>query len=176
MVPNIWKHAAVLTVGIILLLGLPLLKVKNVFSGASTDAVSSASVIIEQPSGNYIVLIEKDIHSDEKKLEAWVDFFSGGDFTYLFEDIVCSVSSSDPGATNMAKSFQSRLPENQMRIQMEDATLLTSRIEYGKYDVVILSEEMAEKSGIDAEKCKENAMVIHIGSENNLQSGSDGEM
>ena len=161
MVPNIWKHAAALTAGILLLLGLPLSRAENIFNSGDTDAVSSASVILDQPSGRYLELIGKKLHPTEKNLKEWENFFSGGDFTYLFDDIVCSVTSSDPAAVEMAKSFQSRLPENQMRIQVEDATLLASRIEHGKYDIVILSQEMAEKNGFNEEKCKSDAVAIY---------------
>jgi galactitol-specific phosphotransferase system IIB component len=44
----------------------------------------------------------------------------------------------------MAQSFQSRLPEKQMSVQTENATLLMSRADCGKYDIIILSKEFAE--------------------------------
>lgn len=183
MVPNIWKHAAALTVGISLLLGLPLSQSKNILNNGYADAVSGASVILDQPSGRFLVLIGKNLHPSENKLKAWEEFFSGGDFTYLFEDVVCSVTPSDPSAVEMAKSFQSRLPDNQMKIQMEDATLLASRIEHGKYDIVILSSEMAEKNGFNEEICKNDASVIQVGStdndasaESDMQSKSERQM
>jgi galactitol-specific phosphotransferase system IIB component len=50
----------------------------------------------------------------------------------------------DTGALTMAQSFQSRLPEKQMSIQTEDATLLMSRADQGKYDIIILSKEFAK--------------------------------
>jgi galactitol-specific phosphotransferase system IIB component len=54
------------------------------------------------------------------------------------------VASGDSGALTMAQSFQSRLPEKQMSVQTENATLLMSRADCGKYDIIILSKEFAE--------------------------------
>jgi galactitol-specific phosphotransferase system IIB component len=78
-------------------------------------------------------------------LDTWVQFFSGQEISYLFEDISCSVASGDSGALTMAQSFQSRLPEKQMSVQTENATLLMSRADCGKYDIIILSKEFAER-------------------------------
>jgi hypothetical protein len=110
----------------------------------TVDTVSSASVIIDQPSGNYIVLINQTLHTNQDNLNTWVRFFSGEEISYLFEDISCSVASGDSGALTMAQSFQSRLPEKQMSVQTENATLLMSRADCGKYDIIILSKEFAE--------------------------------
>jgi hypothetical protein len=140
------KHILVVLAGVALLLGLPFLTTdyaRNLGSG-HTDAVSSASVIIDQPSGNYIVLINQDLHTNQENLNTWVRFFSGEEISYLFEDISCSVAAGDAGALTLAQSFQSRLPEKQMSIRTENATLLMSRADCGKYDIIILSREFAE--------------------------------
>jgi hypothetical protein len=102
-------------------------------------------VIIDQPSGDYIVLINQNLHTNRDNLYTWVQFFSGQEISYLFEDISCSVAAGDSGALTMAQSFQSRLPEKQMSVQTENATLLLSRADCGKYDIIILSSEFAER-------------------------------
>jgi hypothetical protein len=140
------KHALVVLAGVALLLGLPFLATdyaQSMIKG-TVDTVSSASVIIDQPSGNYIVLINQTLHTNQDNLNTWVRFFSGEEISYLFEDISCSVASGDSGALTMAQSFQSRLPEKQMSVQTENATLLMSRADCGKYDIIILSKEFAE--------------------------------
>ena len=114
------------------------------------DAVTSASVIIEQPGGNYIVLINERLHPDDEVLADWVNFFSGQEISVIFEDISCSVASSDPGAKTMGDSFRSRLPENQMTLQTENSTLLLSRMEHNLFDIVIMSEEFAEANNPSA--------------------------
>lgn len=146
---KIVRHLAVLTTGAVLIFGLPLFSYGHLpvwYQGA--DAVSGASVILAQPSGDYVVYINRGLHSKAGSLETWENFFSGGDFTYSFEDIVCSVPQSDTGAMDMAESYQSRLPENQMRVQAEDMTLLLSRLENGKFDVAILSKEAADAGDV----------------------------
>lgn len=141
----ILKHGLLILTGVFLTLGLPFIRT-DYFSAlvSGVDAVTSASVILDQPSGEYVILINRALHSDAENLEDWITFFEGGDILYIFEDIACSVAKGDSGGEDMAKSFQSRLPENQMSLQTEDATLLMSRADCGKFDIIILSKEYAE--------------------------------
>lgn len=143
---KILKHFGIIIASLVLLLGVPLVctgKAGSLFSG-DLDAVSSASVILDQPSGNYIILINKELHQNEDNLNQWITFFSGGEILYIFEDISCSVANADVSGLELAKSFQSKLPENQMQIVTEDATLLMSRADKGLYDIIIMSAEFAE--------------------------------
>jgi hypothetical protein len=142
-----FKHTLVVLTGVALLLGVPFLTTDYAESlrSGTVDTVSSASVIIDQPSGDYIVLINQAQHTNQDNLNTWVQFFSGEEISYLFEDISCSVADGDTGALTMAQSFQSRLPEKQMSVQTENATLLMSRADCGKYDIIILSREFAER-------------------------------
>ena len=50
------------------------------------------------------------------------------------------------------KSFQSRLPENQMSVRLEDITLMLSKAQYGRFDVILMSREIYEASGAADEK------------------------
>jgi hypothetical protein len=163
---NIFRHMGIVLAGVILLLGVPFLKTDyfKKLSNEDVDAVTSASVVIEQPSGEYVVLINRELHTDADNLSTWISFFSGEEISYLFEDISCSVIEGDTGALTMAKSFQSRLPEKQMSVYTEDATLLMSRADHGKYDVIIISKEYAESYGaVTAEGT--NTILINIDSE-----------
>jgi hypothetical protein len=151
-----------------LLLGIPFLSTdyfQSMIKG-ETDAVSSATVVIDQPSGDYIVLINKTLHTNEENLNTWIRFFGGEEISYLFEDISCSVISGDTGALTMAQSFQSRLPERQMSVQEEDATLLMSRADNGKYDIIIISKEFAQS--YDAVTAEGESTVLL-----NIAGGSD---
>ena len=149
---KVLRHIAVVTSGLFLLIGLPLIvsgKAGELLSG-KTDAVSSATTITEQPSGEYVILINRDIHSDPAALEAWKAFFAAGDtdgIVDLFEDISCTVSSSDPAGLETARSFMSRLPENQMKLRTEDGTLMLSKACHGRFDVIVMSKEAAEAGG-----------------------------
>ena len=120
---TLW-HIAVCTVGIILLIIVPFMFTDGfarMMNG--TDAVSSASEIIDKPSGNYTVLINRDRHKSETDMNAWRDFFSGGDFSIIFDDIACVTLAGDTGAVTMAQSFMSRLPENQMTTDISDPVM-----------------------------------------------------
>lgn len=142
---KIWKHILVDTAVLAMLLTAPVLTSdygRAVVAG--TDAVSSATVIIDAPSGDYLVLLNLEKHPDMENRQFWLDFFSGAEVTYCFEDISCLVARSDSSALTMAQSLQSRLAEHQMTIRTEDMTLLLSKADYGKFDVIILSKEMAE--------------------------------
>ena len=159
------KHIGIILVGAFLILGLPFLCTdffsEMVRGGNGTDATSSASLIIEQPSGSYVVLINRDFHKNSDNMSQWTQFFSGGEISFIFEDIACSVAKGDAGGQELARSFQSRLPENQMRIQEEDATLLLSRADHGKFDVIILSREFADGYGADS-TYRGNVEVIEL--------------
>ena len=169
---NIIKHIGITAVSILIILGIPLLltgRLPSLFSDRP-DAVSSASVILDEPSGQYYVLVNKALHSDEEKLRDWVTFFSGGDVLYIFEDIACSVAASDAGGMDMANSFRSRLPEHQMQIKSEDAVLLASRADHGLYDVMILSRECADQYGISTD-ASEQREVIEVFVESETEAG-----
>lgn len=139
------RHVFIIAVSLLLLVGLPLYRtgaVTRLLSGEGADALTAATVVIEQPSGAYAVLINKELHQDEEKLAEWKKFFSGQEIDYIFEDISCVVADSDPAGLELAKSFQSRLPENQMKLRTEDATLMLSKARYGSFDVILLSREV----------------------------------
>ena len=139
------RHVVIVCIALLLLVGIPVYQtgyIQGKFSG--TDTISSATVIVEQPSGEYVVLINPALHTNADNLAIWVSFFQGKEIDYLFEDISCAVADSDSAGLEIAKSFQSRLPENQMRLHTEDPTLMLSKAKYGKFDVILLSKEVAD--------------------------------
>ncbi len=79
----------------------------------------------------------------------WESFFRGEEIDFLFEDITCTVASQDALGLELAKSLQSRLPENQMTVKREDAILVLSKIDYGRYDVILFSREFYERCNMD---------------------------
>ena len=123
------KHIIIVCVCLVILLGIPFLYLYFKAYENDTDAVTSASAIIDQPSGEYIIFINKDKRKDEETLKIWKNFFNGEEISYVFEDIVCGVAENDTAGYTMAQSFQSRLPENQMTIRTEDGTLMMSKAE-----------------------------------------------
>ena len=143
---NIVKHILVTAAAVSLILGIPFISTdyfKAIISN-DPDAVTGASVIVDKPSGDYIVFINLDKHTDEDNLSLWNDFFEGKDVSFIFEDINCYVAKNDVNGLTMAQNFRSRLPENQMTISTEDGTLIISKAEYNKFDVIIMSQEIAD--------------------------------
>ncbi|MBQ8927390.1 MAG: hypothetical protein IJ055_03830 [Oscillospiraceae bacterium] len=108
---------------------------------SGTDANSSASVVIDAPSGDFLVFLNLDVLEEDA---FWQTFFSGGEVDYCFEDISCMVADSDTAALEMAQSYQSRLSEHQMALRQEDMTLMLSRADCGKFQVIVISGELAE--------------------------------
>ena len=143
-------HAGIVAGALFLLLGLPVIHSGYLQKMAGADVISSASVIIDQPSGAYVVLINKEMHKDAEKLSVWETFFRGGEIDFIFEDINCAVADSDPSGLLLAQSFQSRLPENQMEISVEDMTLILSKASCGRYDVILISKEIYDAWNADA--------------------------
>ena len=156
---KVLKHIGIIAAGVILIIGVPLWctgYITSLFSDEA-DVVSGASLIIDRPSGEFVVLINKKLHTNKENLEKWVKYFSGteGDeILIIFEDISCSVAEGDVTGLNMAESFQSRLGTsstglNQMEIEQSEASLLVSRADYGKFDVIIMSKEFADAYSLD---------------------------
>ena len=141
------KHAIIVAAALLLTLGLPLYRtgyLRVLAGGSAPDVLTSPSVILDQPSGRYVIYLNHDLHPDEEKWNIWLDFFEGKEIGFLFEDISCAVAKTDPQGYSMAQSYQSRLPENQMKIRQEDAILMLSKAEEGRYDIIIMSKEVAD--------------------------------
>ena len=112
-------------------------------TGSRPDAISGATAVIDAPSGEFVVLLNRDALTEDV---FWEKFFSGQEVDFCFEDIACQVPGNDAAALEMARSFQSRLSEHQMTIRREDATLLLSKADHGKFEVLLLSKEFAAQS------------------------------
>lgn len=161
------KHIAITVISIIVILGIPFINTdyfKSLISD-DPDAVSSSSIVIDKPSGDYVVLINLDKHTDEENLGLWHDFFEGKDVSYIFEDINCTVASNDANGLTMAQNFQTRLPENQMTLRTEDGVLMLSKAEFGKFDIIVMSQEIADFYTADTLFEKQNIDVINVSGE-----------
>ena len=139
------RHIIIIAAGLFLILGVPFIlnaeKIGRLIK-EKTDAVSSATMVVpEKPSGEYYVLINKELHKDT--LGKWLDFFEGEAADGLFEDIVCTALDSDEEGLKTADHYMSRLPENQMSIRPENAMLAMSKLQWGKCDIFIISAEAA---------------------------------
>lgn len=109
----------------------------------SVDAVSKATGEIisrDEVDGSFTVLINKNLHQDTETLTEWEKFFRGEPYGFIFEDITCYVSSSDPAGLEMAQGLQSRLPANQMEIKVITAPMLADKARHGVFDVTVLSD------------------------------------
>lgn len=139
-------HACVVAVALALAFGVPLSQTTSLdeLRGRATDAVSSASVALDSPSGVFLVLINADRHPNAENLATWEHFFAGEEIGYLFEDISVVVPAGDATGLDMARSYQSRLPENQLTIRTETPTLLFSKAQHGRFDIMVLSVEVAD--------------------------------
>ncbi|MBR1393361.1 MAG: hypothetical protein IJ561_05950 [Ruminococcus sp.] len=167
------RHTLTVAALLFLMLGLPYLTsdhFKAVISGEAADAVTSATTAVDAPSGEFLVLINRDKHTNSENLALWHDFFEGRDFSFVFEDIVCTVSSGDPAGLEMARSFQSRLPENQMKIKTEDGVLMLSKADSGKFDIIIISSELAEAMGAGTVYTGSRVDVIRVKGEHNEEA------
>lgn len=142
------RHIAVTAAALGLMLAVPFFGsdyYSRLRSGA--DAVSAATQALDKPSGEYVVFINRALHTDSVNLAAWEGFFAEGkdDGLYnVFEDLTCTVADSDPAGFEMAKSFQSMLPENQMKLKAENVMLMLSKAEHGRFDVIVMSKETAD--------------------------------
>lgn len=140
------KHLLIKIAGLLIIIGIPMLMFTNVIFGDSnkTDVVSSATTVISDDiSGEYIVLINESLHKKADSTADWKKFFSG-ESPVIFDDINCLVADSDIKGIEFAQVCRSRLPENQMKLNYINGLLLVSKAEYEKIDTVIMSKEFAE--------------------------------
>ncbi len=147
------RHTATVLLVLFLIVGVPVYKT-GYFQNAEVETVSSASEVVDMPEVDYVVLINRDRHTNAENLAVWEKFFRGEEIDYLFEDISCLVSDMDPDSLKIARSLQSRLPENQMKIGEEETTVLVSKALYGKYDVILMSPEMYSIYDMVTERAK----------------------
>ena len=116
-------------------------------NGDSPDAVSSAtaqSVSAKDMEGKWVVLMNRELHDKSGTTADWKKFFTFSEnVPLIMEDITCKVSEHDPSGLETAKKYQARLPENQMKIVQEAGTMLVSKAELMRFDVIILSEAAA---------------------------------
>ena len=79
------------------------------------------------------------------------------------EDVVFKtlVTRGDGNAIKTAERLRAQLPENQMRLRSEDATLLASKAENGCIDAAIFSKEFADELKLKAD-AHENVVCIKI--------------
>ncbi len=160
---KIVRHILVTVISLAVILGVPYFTsdhFKRLVSG-STDDVASASVKIDQPSGEYCVFINSASHLDKEALDLWISYFRDGntDVITLFEDIECSVAEGDPTGLAMAQSYQSGLAQNQMTIKEEDPTLMLSKADNGKFDIMIMSAELADALKADT-ACERSETIL----------------
>ncbi len=157
------RHLLIVCAALLLIIGIPFFR-SGYFAAmiSGEDAVASATVALDQPSGEYVVMINETIRTDDETLNTWTDYFSGKEIDFLFEDIRCCVASGDAPGLEMARSYQSRLPENQMKIRTEDATLMLSKAEYGNFDIIVMSKEFADIFGADSLKGQEGVRYLEV--------------
>ena len=127
----------------------------------AVDAVSRATMELpEQPSGDFVILLNRGRHSGTA--EDWVTFFSGGETDVIMDDVVCLAAQGDATGVQLAERFRSRLAENQMTVRTVNPTLLASRADAGVYDVVIVSAEMADALTLSTAYGRAETAVIAV--------------
>ena len=124
--------------------------------------MSGASVILHAPSGEFVVLLNRDAHRKMNTADDWARFFRG-DSLVIMDDVTCLAAAGDAGGWDMADSYRSRLPENQMKLRREDATLMLSRAQLGRFDAIVMSREFADAMRADTAYDVPGVEVIRIG-------------
>ena len=136
--------------------------VTNLLPRSGADAVSSASVILDAPSGSFVVLLNGSRHQKYDNAGDWAAFLRGESLV-LMDDVLCMVAGSDPAGSEMAESYRSRLPENQMKLRYEDGLMLLSRAQAGGFDIIVMSREFAEAHAARTVYDVPGVEVIEIG-------------
>ncbi len=161
-----FAHIATIAVLMGVCLGIPfaafgdMSKVASIAQGRP-DVVSSATVIQEEPSGHYTIIINRDLHTDAEVLGHWEMFLAGDDAPLIMEDVTCVALEGDAGGLELANQLASRLPANQMKVHIENSALALSKADNGIFDIIVMSDEMADATGASSVCDKPFADVIH---------------
>ena len=157
-------HFGVVLALLFVTLGVPALAYgvpERLFGAEAPDAVSRASMELpEQPSGNFVILLNADRHRGTA--EDWAIFFSGGETDVIMDDVACMTAEGDAAGIQLAERFQARLAENQMTVRQVNGTLLASRADAGVYDVAIVSAEMADALRLSTACGREGTVAITV--------------
>lgn len=152
------EHVGIVAVLLFLCLGLPALAYMP--RGGGADAVSGATVELpDKPSGRFVIILNRNRHAS---LEEWTDFFTEREVGVIMEDLKCVTAAGDSAGEQLARRCQARLAENQMALRSENGVLLVSRAEHGIYDLVILSEEMADAFDYSTVYARPDALVLTV--------------
>ena len=161
------KHIAAVAAALFICLVIPCLyymQAGGLFSRAP-DARSGASLVVpDQPSGTFLVLVNKERHP--ASMQEWTDFFTEKEVGVIMEDVHCLVTKGDAAGKELAERYQARLAENQMQITQEDGTLVVSKAENGMFDVVIISTDMADNYDYSRIHESDRTAVLSITGEN----------
>ena len=162
---NKLRHIAVCLLALFVVLGIPTIRYIDfsaAFSG-DADAVTQATAELpEVPSGDFIVLINEEKHTDDETLGQWKTFFEGGDAGVILQDIDCRVARQDAAGIQLADRFRQRLPENQMILREQDGTMLASMVEENAFDIAIFSRELGDAYHIETVKDDDRVTWIEI--------------
>ena len=146
MVKKILPRLLAELVALSLLLGGPAARLLGWSLSGDVDAVTSASLTPEAPSGRYVVLINRSRHPDT--LEQWEAFFREEDYGVLLEDAGCLTIEGDAGGMQLAERYEARLVKDQLQTHADNGVLVASRLEAGAYDLAVFSVEAGELWGI----------------------------
>lgn len=161
---KIFRHVIVILAALFVTLGLPALYYHHagtLFPSAGSDTVTGASLVLpDQPSGQFIILVDREKHPDT--LSVWSDFFSDRPTDVIMEDLSCMTVQGDVTGIQLAQRYQARLAENQMSIRTENPVLVASRAENGLFDVIILSQEAADTYQFCSVYAEKGVAVISV--------------
>ncbi len=150
---KIVKHIVTVVLLFGIFLGIPFLIYKDAIISHinNVDALTSATQIVEAPSGKYVIMINTKATGDET--DEWLSFLAGEEVGLMWTDLRCLVAETDISAVDMAVSLASRLPANQFVVDSEQAIMAASKAVEGVFEVAVFSEEFADKYNLP-DTCK----------------------
>ncbi|MBQ9065377.1 MAG: hypothetical protein IJ123_08025 [Blautia sp.] len=162
------KDVLIILASLFVFLGIPAFiyggRLYSMYFEKGTDAVSGATVEIpDQPSGEYVILVNRSLHSDT--MPEWESFFHEEPVGVIFEDLVCTVAEGDAGGLELAERYRARLAENQMKIKQENGLMAASKAQWGVFDVMAFSKEIADAYHIETVSENRDIDVITVTSE-----------
>ena len=146
---RIGRHIIVVAAALLLLLGLPLAVLRN--TAQQSDG----------GSGEFVVLINRELHPDDKEIGKLEKLFADGQADGLDTDgIKFAVSPED--AAGLAFAERLLKPDDTAALTGDDTALMLSKAENGLFDVIVMSKELADSSKAETVAKKTNAEMLCV--------------
>ena len=111
---------------------------------------------------SYVVFLNTRAHPDADERAGWVALFSGDDASRVTGAATCLTAAGDVDARNLALRLAGRLEAGQLSVRVDDAMLIVSKAEVGRFDILAMTAGVAEALDVSVLEADPSVEVVRI--------------